>query len=390
MSNNQYYRERAASDGNIPLFFGKHMNQKNMLVNVLRAADAAPTVLRGGEQMSHETAAFVDANNALIDDPSWVATLMVAPPLLSQPVSYLHHTEQAGDHYAATKQFDRHWGADHGAPAYNHYGHYPSAAHPAYGRGNSSLAYPMSSNANSYRQADSTTFNAHPGSIMPGLPFRPPPVAAQAQRRSHSPQQHQSYGTRRRSPPDLNPAATSFAPGASSHLIAHGDYPLANGYNLASFGGIVARRGAWNSNGGAASAPYGTPRNEARGLAGHQGRSGVGSDDVRNYSRSVSHASSTAINNDDTTAAEHENEDDETAEEEEHPAPSTHPPAPPAPIPRRRRGPKKHKGGPRTSCDECRRKHIKCVKPDPATSCMGCLKAHGGPKVCQITKAAQT
>lgn len=41
-----------------------------MIVNVLRAADAAPTVLRGQHnQMSAETAAFVQANNALIDDP---------------------------------------------------------------------------------------------------------------------------------------------------------------------------------------------------------------------------------------------------------------------------------------------------------------------------------
>lgn len=54
-----------------PLYFGELPNQQNMLVDAFRAADAAPTIRRGGEggRMSAATAAFINANNALIDDP---------------------------------------------------------------------------------------------------------------------------------------------------------------------------------------------------------------------------------------------------------------------------------------------------------------------------------
>lgn len=160
---------------------------------------------------------------------------------------------------------------------------------------------------------------------------------------------------------------------------------------------------------------YQTRRNEARVLLRQQGRFLAGSDDVRNHIAAASRASSSQANEGEESEDEHEESDEVTAEEEEDEdtdneheeenkevAPKEEededtddedqddddpsaPPAATAPIHHKRPG-KFHKGNYRLSCDECRRKHMKCVRPNPSGSCTGCLQAHGGPKVCKITQ----
>lgn len=330
---------------------------------------------------------------------------MNAPPLLPQPVSYLPRPEvQANNVYPATTRSTHHWGGAYSASGYHNYGHYPGAGQSGFVYGNRPVTYPMASGSNNYGVQTANNYPWDPYStldapVMPALPFRPAPAAAPFQRRSRSPPQNQTQDHRRRSPPDLNPIAPAFAPGASAHQAFHNHYVPASNHNLAVLDGVVGRRGAWNfddMNRGAA--PYNTRRSEARVLAGHRGRFGAGSDDVRNHVASASHTSPAATNEgeDEESDDEHEEESDEVVAEEEEDEDdgddednqdqnSSVPTTSTAPVHHKRPG-KFHKGNYRLSCDECRRKHIKCVRPNPNRSCVGCLKAHGGPKVCKITE----
>ncbi|KAH0147246.1 hypothetical protein KCU67_g11930, partial [Aureobasidium melanogenum] len=395
MSHTQRTDERAsgsALDGKTPLFFGEHENEKDMWVDHLRPAGTAPTVLRGG-QMSAETARFVEANHILISDPAWVSGLLEAPvmdglPLLSQPVTHLPgHNTQVG-YYPAPAQAAHHWDGMQGGTGYNSYAHYPGADQSAYGLhpdasqagyayGDSAVAYPMTNSMinHAFQGAGNNLWNNHPAPGAPAMPFAGPAATAAVPRRSRSPIKHQTLPYRRRSPPELNPVAPSFAPSfappfassSSSHqpflpgyptAPGHTSYPTVQGHNLATYGSVVGRRGAWNFSGGVhAGTPYQTRLQEARVLAGQQGKFGVGSDDVRKHLPSGSSAASNEADTDDSEQesdevedAEEEEDANQKEEEEEENANNT-------PMPRKRQG-KFHAGNARISCDECRRKHI--------------------------------
>ncbi|KAG9753122.1 hypothetical protein KCU73_g5949, partial [Aureobasidium melanogenum] len=433
MSHTQRTDERAsgsAPDGKTPLFFGEHENEKDMWVDHLRPAGTAPTVLRGG-QMSAETAAFVEANHILISDPAWVSGLLEAPVmgslhLLSQPVTYLPGYDTQAGYYPASTQAAQYWDGMQGGTGYNSYAHYPRADQSAYGHhpdasqagyayGDSAVAYPMTNSMinHAFQGAGNNLWNNSLAPGAPAMPFAGPAATAPVPRRSRSPIKHQTLPYRRRSPPELNPVAPSFAPSfappfassSSSHqpflpgyptAPGHTSYPTVQGRNLATYGSVVGRRGAWNFSGGVhAGTPYQTRLQEARVLAGSQRRFSPGSDDVRKPLPSGSSAASNEGHNDDdeqesdeVEGAEEEEDDaereedanQEEEEEEEENANKT-------PIPRKRQG-KFHADNARISCDECRRKHIKCVRPNPNRSCIGCLRAHRGPKVCKITKSS--
>ncbi|KAG9744566.1 hypothetical protein KCU73_g8106, partial [Aureobasidium melanogenum] len=326
--NNQRTDERAsgsAPDGKTPLFFGEHENEKDMWVNHLRPAGTAPTVLRGG-QMSAETARFVEANHILISDPAWVSGLLEAPvmdglPLLSQPVTYLPGYDMQAGYYPAPAQAAHYWDGMQGGTGYNSYAHYPGADQSAYGHhldagqagyayGDSAVAYPMTNSMINYafQGAGNNLWNNSLAPGAPAMPFAGPAATAPVPRRSLSPIKHQTLPYRRRSPPQLNPVAPSFAPSfappfassSSSHqpflpgyptAPGHTSYPTVQGHNLAAYGGVVGRRGAWNFGGGVhAGTPYQTRLQEARVLAGSQRRFSAGPDDVRKHLPSGSSA----------------------------------------------------------------------------------------------------
>ncbi|KAG9603747.1 hypothetical protein KCU77_g1623, partial [Aureobasidium melanogenum] len=401
--NHQHNNQHAAPapDGNAPLFFGEHEKEKDMWVNTLRAAGTAPTVLRGG-QMSAETAASVEANHILISDPAWVSELLEAPvmdslPLLSQPVTYLPvHDPQVNDHYPVPVEATQYWDVMPGGAGQSAYGHHPDAGEAGYAYGNSAVTYPTAHIMTNYafQGAGNNPWDTYPAPAAPMMSYTNPSAAVPVFCRSCSPAKHQTLPYRRRSPPCLNPIAPSFAPGASGHQPSYTGYPIApdhtgyatvQGYNLAGYGGIPARRGAWKFSGGVDAAnPYLTRLQEARVLAGQQGRFEVGSDDVRNHLSSVSSAAS---NEEDAEDGEHESDEHEGVEEEEDEEEEED--ANTTPIPRKRQG-KFHAGNTRISCDECGRKHIKCVRPNPNRYCIGCLRAHRGLKVCKITKGSGT
>ncbi|KAG9663685.1 hypothetical protein KCU64_g1159, partial [Aureobasidium melanogenum] len=419
MSHNQHNNQGAsgsAPDGYAPVYFGEHENEKNMWVDHLRPAGTAPTVLRGG-QMSAETATFVEANHILINDPAWVSGLLETPivgslPLLSQPVSYLPVRHAQANDYPAPVQTAQYSDGMHDGPDYNSYGHYPCAGQPGYGYGNPAVAYPIANSITNYpfQRAGSIPWDTYPAPTAPMMPYTNPAIAAPVSRGSRSPIRHQTLPYRRRSAPHLNPIAPSFAPSASGHrpsvpsysTTSHQSgypigYPAAQGHNLATYNGVPARRGAWNFSVGApAITPYQTRLREARLLAGQQGRFEVGSDDVRNYLPS---ASSSASNEEVAEDGEHESDEDKGTEDQEEEdaeedtdhsnGDSEEGTTPTHPIPRKRQG-QFHAGNARISYHECCRKHIKCVRPNPNKSCIGCLRAHRGPKVCKITKGSGT
>lgn len=348
-------------------------------------------------------------------------------PLLSQPVTYLPGYDTQASYYPAPAQAAHDWDGMQGGTGYNSYAQYPGADQSAYGHhlyggqagyayGDPAVAYPMTNSMinHAFQGAGNNLWNNSLALGAPAMPFAGPAATAPVPRRSRSPIKHQTLPYHRRSPPELNPVAPSFAPSfapplappfassSSSHqpflpgyptAPGYTSYPTVQGHNLATYGSVVGRRGAWNFSGGfRAGTPYQTRLQEARVLAGSQRRFSAGSDDVRKHLPSGSSAASNEEHNDDgeqesdevEDAEEEENdaerEEDANQEEEEENANNT-------PMPRKRQG-KFHAGNARISCDECRRKHIKCVRPNPNRSCIGCSKVHREPKVCKVTKSS--
>ncbi|KAG9697969.1 hypothetical protein KCU95_g3135, partial [Aureobasidium melanogenum] len=405
MSNNQHNHGRtgSAAPNYTPLSFGEHENKKDMWVDHLRAAGTAPTVLRGG-QMSAETATSVEVNHILISDPAWVTGMLEAPvmgslPLLPQPVTYLPGHNTQADYYPASTQAAQYCDGMQDGAGYNSYAHYPGAGQASYAYGNSAVTYPTAHSItnHAFQGADSNSWDTYPAPAAPMMPYTNPAAAVSIPRRSRSPAKHQNFVHRRRSPPYPNPISPSFAPSALGHQPFYTGYPTVQSHNLAAYG-VVGRRGAWKFSSEAhAATPYQTRLQEARVLAGSQRRFNPGSDDVRNHLPS---GSSAASNEENTEDGENESDEVEDAEEEEdeaeeeeaqtdHSNEEEEDAAPTNPIPRKRQG-KVHAGNARISCDECRRKHIKCVRPNLDRPCIGCLRAHRGPKVCKITKGSST
>ncbi|KAH0373854.1 hypothetical protein KCU65_g332, partial [Aureobasidium melanogenum] len=406
MSHNQPPNERAAfaPDGYAPVFFGEHENEKNMFVDVARAAGTIPTVLRG-ERMSAEQEVFIEANHILTGDPVWAAGFLLLVLLVTLGrlvVTTLLLLRQPSNGMAAYGHYP--------GVAPSAYGDYPGAGQVGYGQINPSVAYPMphSTTNFAFQGAGNNLWNTYPVPGPGAMPNANPAANPQLQRRSHSPVKHQTLAYRRRSPQDLNPTAPSFAPpffaGAPAHQsfvpapLAHLSYPPlstqpsfppAINHDFGPYHGATTRNGAWGFSGGVnAATPYQTRRQEAQMLVGQQRRFSPVSDDVRNH---ISSESSGASNDEDeqgSDEAQAESDEvtqDEAEDEESGSDEASEEETSTATTPYKKRG-KFHAGNVRLVCDECHRKHKNCIKPDPNGSCIGCLKARGGPIECKVTK----